>query len=357
MFVLTLITAAVIGAPARAPRAPITCTLANGDRLSGELVSTSPSRVTIRHASLGRLAIQRSSIASCETSDTTAIRRLGALALSPFAVEPSATVAQVPEFVILPVISADPGEVMDRLIHPAHAAVLALRALPTTVSNVGWKRALGTTYMLTRGNANVSSMGFTGAIARRTDRSQLALKAKREFGSREGTSTENYLSTTLRYDLALGTNDSSAASRPSFLSEAVYEHDPFAKVGRRAVENTGFSVPLSRNAQDKLALEIGVGLTNQQPTGGASSTLLGGLLRLAAHQLFGGAQADQAIAIFPDLTGSAGHYRLTGDFNIAAPIARAIALKIGLANRYDTQPQENVRKSDTTIQSGLAVEF
>ncbi len=86
-------------------------------------------------------------------------------------------------------------------------------------------------------------------------------------------------------------------------------------------------------------------------------TRVAGVLRLAARQLLGGAQADQAIAIFPDLTGSSGHYRLTADFNVAAPIARALALKLGIANRYDTQPQQNVRKSDTTIQSGLALEF
>lgn len=211
--------------------------------------------------------------------------------------------------------------------------------------------------MLSRGNANVSSLGFTGAVARRADRSQISLQAKREFGSREGTATENYLSATLRYDLALGPNDSAASARPSFFSEVVYEHDPFAGIGRRAVENTGFSVPLSHTPHDNLALEIGTGVTNEQPTGSSSFTRIGGLLRLAARQLFGGAKADQAIAVFPDLTGPTGHYRITGDFNLAAPLAKAIALTIGIANRFDTQPQANVKKSDTTIQSGIGLEF
>ena len=246
---------------------------------------------------------------------------------------------------------------LERLAHPPRLVPLASRALPTYVSHVGWKRSLGTTYMLTRGNANVSSLGFTGAVARRADRSQIALKAKREFGSQEGAATENYLSATLRYDLALGANNLTAPTRPSFFTEAVYEHDPFAQIARRAVENTGFSVPLSHNPHNNLALEIGTGVTNEAPTGMRAYTRIGGLLRLAARQIFGSSKSDQEFAIFPDLTGSPGHYRVNSDFNIAAPLAKALALKIGISNRYDTKPQNHVKKSDTTIQSGIGLEF
>jgi len=88
-----------------------------------------------------------------------------------------------------------------------------------------------------------------------------------------------------------------------------------------------------------------------------SYTRIGGLLRLAARQLFGGASADQQLAVFPDLSGPTGHYRVNGDINLIAPIAKAIALKLGISNRYDTRPQADVQKNDTTIQSGVAVEF
>jgi putative salt-induced outer membrane protein YdiY len=185
----------------------------------------------------------------------------------------------------------------------------------------------------------------------------MALTAKREFGSQEGTPTENYFSATLRYDLALGPNDSAAAARPSFFSEAVVEHDPFAQIGRRAVENTGVSVPLSRNKHNNVALEFGSGITHEAPTGGASYTRFGGLLRLAARQLFGTAKSDQQIAIFPDLSGSHGHYRLNADLNLSAPLTKSVAMKLGIANRYDTRPQSKVRNNDVTVQSGIGVEF
>ncbi|MGI8508923.1 MAG: DUF481 domain-containing protein [Gemmatimonadaceae bacterium] len=85
---------------------------------------------------------------------------------------------------------------------------------------------------------------------------------------------------------------------------------------------------------------------------------LGGLtLRLAARQAFSGADADHELAVFPDLMGPSGHYRGNGDINITAPVADGVSLKLSITYRYDTRPQVNVRKNDTTIQSGIGVEF
>jgi putative salt-induced outer membrane protein YdiY len=366
MFVTALLVAAGIAGHAQITRPPITCRLTNGDRLSGSMVSITRTQLRVAHDVLGVLLLDRDAIAACESSDSTARRKLGALALAPLpgaaltsvmAAGAERTVASAPESVTTGNVAAHVTASLNRLLHPAHVVPLAARALPTYVSQVGWKRTLGTTYMLSRGNANVSSLGFTGSVARRADRSQIALHAKREFGTQDGAATENYLAATLRYDLALGPNDSAAAARPSFFTEVVYEHDPFARIGRRAVENTGLSVPLSRNVRSNLALEIGSGVTNELPTGGPANTRFGGLLRLAARQLFGSASADQQLAVFPDLGGPNAHYRVNADVNLVAPIAKAVALKIGFANRYDTRPQANVRKHDTTVQSGISVEF
>lgn len=357
MFVTALLVVASLAGHAQPLHSPITCILSNGDRLSGDLVSVTHTQIRMVHGSLGNLVLKRSIIAVCESADSTARSQLGELALQPLPEMPITTVAVVGN-----VMPAAPPPVrsaisLERLTNPPHPVPLAARALPTYVSHVGWKRALGATYMLSRGNANVSSLGFTGAVARRADRSQIALNAKREFGSQEGAATENFLSATLRYDLALGANDLTAAARPSFFTEAVFEHDPFAKIARRAVENTGVSVPLSRNPHNNIALEMGTGVTNEAPTGEKSYTRIGGLLRLAARQLFGSAKSDQRLAIFPDLTGPHGHYRVNGDINLSAPIAKSLALRLGIADRYDTQPQHNVRKNDVTVQSGIGIEF
>lgn len=366
MFVSTLLVVAVLAGhaqrkpPPAAPQPqphPVTCYLANGDRLSGGLISVSSTRVRISHRSLGRISLERDVIALCESSDTTALRSLGTLALTPLPEFPPTTLAVLGPPLPIPPPAPVTIVSLEKLANPRQPIPLAARALPTYVSHVGWKRALGATYMLSRGNANVSSLGFTGSVARRTDRTQIALSGKREFGSREGSATENYLSSTLRYDLALGPNDSAAAARPSFFSEAVYDQDPFAQIARRIVENTGVSVPLSRNPHNNLALEIGSGITHEVPTDQRSYTRIGAVVRLAARQTFGGTRSDQQVAIFPDITGPPGHYRVNSDFNLSAPLSKSLALKIGIASRYDTKPQVKVKKSDTTIQSGIGLEF
>lgn len=343
--------------------ARVVCTLANGDRIGGTLRRATRTTIRLHDAVLGTVRLARASVARCESASYAVRARIGALALAPFDV--TSAVSLTPRGpgsaeaapARLALVTARPA-VVDRLRHARRATPLGARALPTYASAVGWKRTLGTSYALSRGNANTSDLGFTGSVTRRARRSQVALTARRRFASADGEQSADYFSATLRYDLATGPNDANASRRPSFFSETVYEHDPFAKVIRRTVSNIGFSVPLSSDSTNNLALEIGGGVTHELPEGGASPyTHMGGLLRLAARQQFGTTHADQQFAAFPDLSGPTGHYRLNSDFNISAPITHRVSLKLGIQNRYDTRPQAAVRKADTTVQSGLGVAF
>lgn len=350
MFVSALLLAAAVTAVSgSSPPSPISCILTNGDRLSGAFVAATQATVRLLHPSLGGLTLRRGAIAVCESPDSDVRQQLGSLALAPLDRAPVVTVVlavaqqqQIAEVPSQPV----------RLTRPRHTG----RSLPANRGHVTWKRTLGTTYLLSRGNANLSDVGFTGGIMRKAERSKVTLRAKRQIGSRDGQPTENFFSATARYDRAMGAIDS-VTDRPSFFTESIYEHDPFARVLHRAVENTGMSVPLSSDPRNNLALEIGAGVTHEAPTGARSYTHFGGLMRLAARQTLGGASADQEVAVFPDLTGPSGHYRVNGDINITAPIADGVSLKLSVTNRYDTRPQINVRKNDTTIQSGVGVEF
>jgi len=338
----------------------VTCTLQNGDRIGGTFVRASSTTIRIRDAVLGTLRLPRASVAQCSSELDSVRVEMDGLALAPF--DPAAVVAITPRPVARPTVQLALARTrpvsLERLQHLRPATPLGARALPSYASKVGWKRSLGTSYTLARGNANTSDLGFTGGVTRRAERSQVALTVRRRFTSADGEQSADFFSATLRYDLATGPNDAGASRRPSFFSETVYEHDPFAKVIRRTVSNVGFSVPLSTDSTNDLALEIGGGITHERPEGGATAyTHAGGLLRLAARQRFGTTHADQQFAAFPDLSGPVGHYRFNSDFNIAAPITHSVSLKLGVQNRYDTHPQSSVRKSDTTVQSGFGVEF
>jgi len=237
------------------------------------------------------------------------------------------------------------------------AVPLAARALPTYKPTVGWKRTMGFSFALARGNSNSSDLGFTGGIVRRTPRSQLSLTARRFHGQQNGQTSSDFFSSNLRDDHAIGKLDSTALKRPSYFAETTFERDALAKLDRRVLANTGLSIPLSGDPTNNVALEIGAGLTHEKYSTNVSRTRVGGVLRLAGSQKFGLANANQQLAAYPDLNDVAGRYRLNGDFNLGAPLSKRVALTVGWMNRYDTRPQFQVKKLDYTIQSGLSLEF
>jgi putative salt-induced outer membrane protein YdiY len=230
-------------------------------------------------------------------------------------------------------------------------------ALPTSLSTVGWKRRINLTYALARGNANTADLGFVGSVTRRAARSQATLTATRRFGRNNGNVAADFSQATFRYDLALGPTNAAAAMRPSYFSESTWERDPMAKLEQRLIENTGLSIPLSPDPASNLALEVGIGITHTAFTDEKARTHMGALIRLAAKQKFGSANTDQQVSSYPDLVGPTLHYRFDTNFNLAAPLNKTVALKIGFINRYDTKPQPGVKRNDAIVQSGLGIEF
>ncbi len=274
------------------------------------------------------------------------------VALSP--VSPTASIADLQR---TPMTQVRPRAIPKEAIARRPVVIPLAAAIATSASTVGWKRSLSVSYTVTQGNSSASDLGFSGSATRRAERSQVALKARRILGKRNGQSATDFFSTNLRYDRALGPNDAAAANRPSFFSEATFESDPFAKLQGRVVSNTGLSIPLSLEPTNNLALEVGVGVTNEKLRYISNRTKASAVVRLAARQKFGITNADQQIATYPDYSGEVVKYRINTDLNFAAPISTKLSLRLGLINRYNTRPQENVKKSDTTIQSGIGIEF
>jgi putative salt-induced outer membrane protein YdiY len=343
----------------------ITCWLTNGDRISGRFISERRTYVRIAHSSIGWLSIKRKDIATCEASDSTIQRRLADILTLPGspsittldAAFDSAEVARAPEMqpVKMALVSGRPfpQEAFERppVVVPLAAAVA------TSVPTVGWKRTLTMSYTVSSGNANTSDLGFVGGATRRAPRSQVAFQARRLLGKRNGESSSDFLAMNIRYDQALGSTSTTATTRPSFFAESIYERDPFAKLDRRVVANTGFSIPLVFETTNNLALEVGMGINHEKNATRNADTRVGGVLRLAARQTFGVAKSDQQISTFPDFSGQSMRYRINSDFNFVAPVSRMMSLRFGLTNRYNTRPQANVKRSDTTLLSGLGFEF
>lgn len=332
------------------------CRLDNHDRLSGALVTVTADCVELAHPVLGAIGVARTRITYCESTDSAARIALGGMVLPPFAPHIAGR-ASVRLALGGPAMLAPPPLVPLPPRRRLTPAIPLAAALATSSTTLGWTRRVGASYAQSRGNANTSDLGFTGTATRRTARSQITLELRRRFGRSDGLPTADFFATSVRYDLAIGRTDSAAASRPSFFSETQYEHDLLARVARRTIVNTGLSIPITTDSTHTLAVEVGAGVTHERPSDAPPFTRGSAVLRVAARQHFAAARASQKISAFPDLTGPAGHYRVNSDLDIAAPLTHRVALTVGLTNRYDTHPQPNVRRADTTLQSGIGIEF
>lgn len=337
----------------------ISCYLKDGDRISGKFIDKRRNSVRIQHTLLGRVSVPDTAIAICEAEAASIRDQIVAFIPPP---KPSILGKERLEtkIVVLPMpthrVSVERIPSLSNYVVRQVVVPLA-PAIASSESKVGWKRSLSVGYTVSQGNANSSDLGFNMTATRRAARSQIAVTAKRILGKRDGKSSTDYQNANLRYDRALGPADASAASRPSFFSEAIFESDPFAKLQSRVVSNTGISIPLSIDPKSNLALEIGVGVTHDKQQYQDDDIRASGVLRLAARQTFGVTKSDQQVATFPDYSDKEVKYRINTNLNFAAPISAKLSLRMGLINRYNTRPSANVKKSDTTIQTGIGIEF
>lgn len=341
---------------------PVSCVVKNGDRISGGFRGRDSAGVHLSSVALGKVLLSDSVLALCESPDTVVMKSLDGLI---FTGNPYFEYLQRIDSLPLPSATSRPMAHISPLRIPSLAKqgprpiiVPLAAAIPSSQSKVGWKRNVSVSYTVSQGNANASDLGFQGGATRRAARSQIAFTTRRILGKRNGQSSTDYLAANVRYDRALGSpNATPSPIRPSFFSEAIFEADPFAKLQSRVVSNTGISIPLSSDPKSNLALEVGLGLTHDKQQYKDGDLKASGIVRLAAKQTFGIARSDQQIATFPDYADQVVKYRINSNFNFSSPISTKLSLRIGLINRFNTRPQPGVKKSDTTIQSGLGVEF
>lgn len=152
-------------------------------------------------------------------------------------------------------------------------------------------------------------------------------------------------------------SSATAGTKATLFQELGYEHDGLTELDRRLIWNLGVSVALLRGPRFRAALDLGAGVIDERFQQLSDRVLAGGVIRFdGAQQLPLGAVLDEGIAMLPDIAQS-WRYRLNTDIGIKAPVTKAVSLRIGLSDRYDTRPRPTVKKNDLSLQTGLGFEF
>ena len=313
----------------------VQCSLANGDRLSGSFLSydSDTLRVQTKYAA-EPIALVSKTLRQCTAKDSAVISLLGSLV--PHPTPPAPSWPSTPA-----VVSLGTGTIPSLL----------------TGNKIGWHRVMTFSYGYSSGNTNLADLSLSSGIARLTPGSRSQLGGYLRKSRRGSTKAADLFSFSLRYEQRLTERRSSSRTFTAVFHELGYERDRMRKLDSRVAYNTGMSVPLSSSAAALVVLDFGVGINVEDYSTPEHTVRWGGLLRLSTgHRIFERARLGSHVAILPDIR-TVGRYRVNSDAQIAAPITKAVSLRLSLLDRYDTRPAPSVKRNDFSIQSGVGVEF
>ncbi|MER3427421.1 MAG: hypothetical protein C4334_04850 [Pyrinomonas sp.] len=318
-----------------APSAAISCLLTNGDRITGQTLSVSSDVIAISTAYAGTVTIRTTMISRCETEDE--------------AVRAQLTAAKVALLAR--------SETTDKTPSPQPSPQSTPSPISKDRQRFGWKRTLAFNYTLSRGNADISDLNVSGNFVRTYEDGRFIIGGLLRRGIKNGKDFAGLFTSNVRYERRLDMS-SMPQRHLSFFAEAGYERDEMRRLDNRFVWNGGLLIPLLKSEAQEVAIDLGGGVTHEEYETGLRRTLGEGVLRFTSEQkVLGSARFRQQISAFPDFA-EMGRYRFHVDLSLRAPLTKALSLRIGALNRFDNRPQEqNVKRNDFSLMSGLAVEF
>ncbi|HVG38778.1 MAG TPA: DUF481 domain-containing protein [Pyrinomonadaceae bacterium] len=335
LFALTVTGGAIAQQPPDAKT--VTCTLRNGDRLSGREAVIEEGALSIETPYLGRATLPAAALAACETANAELQVKVNELINS----TPAVTTAQASE-------------------PPPPAAAEVPKPTPAPPAKSApedeWKKTIAFSYAFARGNSDVSDMNIAGAIEHKERDGRFVLQGFLRRGTRNGQALADLFTSTARYERKFS-GEVLSVENVSFFNEVGYEQDALKKLDHRMVWNGGMQFPLAKSESNEMALDVGGGVTREDYATDVRRTLGSGLLRFKSEQtILGRTKIFQQVAAFPDFA-EVGRYRLQADLSLTAPITKIFSVRVGALNRFDNRPQEAVKRNDFSLSSGLAFSF
>ncbi len=329
---------------------------ANGDRVSGQVISADAKTVVIKTPYAGELKIDRS-------------------AVSEVRVEAPMYVTLAEGAVI--VSKVETAEKNVRLVQPdglvktvAPAEITALRTEAAQKAfereeerwkhprfNDFWRGSMTFAIASTSGNARTTTLSTAANAVREAGKNVLALNFSQIYATQSTTepfgATANRISGSIRADRR-------ANGRLFLYGVNSYDYDRFLSLDLRSVFGGGLgykawagrrgSLELSGGAnwnREKFSREEGPLIRNSGEAAAGQELTLQLLSRLKLFERAG---------FFPNLT-NRGEYRFNFDANAAVPVMKWLEWTVGVNDRYLSNPLPGKKKNDVAITMGVRVSF
>ncbi len=328
-------------------------TLKNGDRLSGRIIKSDTSALSIKSDFAGTVAVQWDAVQEISSTQPLHVTSKDGQVL----VGTLTTTAGKVE-----VDTREAGKVM--LVKEAIRAIRSSEEQTAYEAEIErlrnprltdlWTGSVDAGLSLARGNAETTNYNLATEAARITSRDKISahfssLFAKNKTNGKSQT-TANAKRGGIRYDLNL-------SSRTFAFGFTELESDQFQRLDIRVVLGGGLGRHVMKTERTALDL-FGGGAFNKEVFATGPRRSSGELLtgEEFSYQLANRTFFKERAVLYPNLS-QVGEYRLTFDSSVITNLNRWLAWHLTLSDRYLSNPLPGTKKNDLLLTTGIRVSF
>lgn len=246
----------------------------------------------------------------------------------------------------------------------ACAALTGLMANATAETDAkpnGWSGEGAVSAGMTTGNTETSDVGITFDVDRVSDRWDFGIQGQADYGKQDGTESRNrvFLGTNLDFDLT---------EKAFTFARASYEVDQFTGFDSRSFAGGGLGYRLFENDTLTWVVRGGPGLKVDEVKRVVTTDANNAVLIIPAETVssFGAVGKSKfewalndkvAISNTTDVLYAEESTQLSNGLALTAQINGSLSARFGFDTRYDTEPAEGFKSTDTATKVGVVYKF
>ncbi len=323
-------------------------TLKNGDRITGAIIKSDGTNLTVKTESMGEVTIVWADVQSVSSSD-----RLHIVLKDGRHLEGPITTAdgnlQV-ETKSGPVIA--PKVEVASIRNPTEQALYEKSLHPGLLQS--WSGGANIGFGLTRGNSQTKNLALSFTAARKTSSDKLGLYANSVYATNDAPGavpavTANTVLGGIRYDRDF-------AARWFGFVGADFATDALQSLDLRTVLGGGLGFHAIKSDATTLDFLGGINYTRENYTTLSRNFPAATLGEELSHKLTAGTVLTQRLGFFPDLQNT-GEYRGRFDLATVTKISKWLGWQNAFGDVYVTNPPAGKKKNDIIFTTGLNVSF
>jgi putative salt-induced outer membrane protein YdiY len=219
----------------------------------------------------------------------------------------------------------------------------------------GWDGSVDAGFDLTSGNSDIRNFRFAFRASRKTYRDQLTVYAQSIYSIDELPSARPHITANENSGGVLFGHN--LTERLFLFSNTDFMSDALQDLNLRFVQGGGLGYHVIRRERTTLDLLGGMNFTHEDYVEIQRNLGAGQVGEEFQLKLSRNTSMIQNVAFFPDLTSSAGNYRINFNFGITTKIVKWLGWQNNFSDIYVTNPPSGKKQNELVFTSGLRIAF